>query len=57
MGLALMKTGDFKTAAVHLEIASSRLPSFVPAHASLADTYDRLGRKQDAKAERAKAGK
>ena len=57
MGLALMKTGDFKTAAVHLEIASGRLPSFVPAHAVLADTYDRLGRKQDAKAERAKAGK
>jgi choline-sulfatase len=57
MGLALMKTGDFKTAAVHLEIASSRLPSFIPAHAALAVTYDRLGRKDEAKVERAKTGK
>jgi choline-sulfatase len=55
MGLALMKSGDFKTAAVHLEIASSRLPSFIPAHAALADSYDHLGRKEDAKVERAKA--
>jgi arylsulfatase A-like enzyme len=57
MGLALMKTGDFKTAAVHLEIASSRLPSLVSAHAALAEAYDHLGRKDDAKIERAKAGK
>ncbi len=57
MGLVLMKTGDFKTAAVHLEIASGRLPSFVRAHAALAEAYDHLGRREDARAERAKAGK
>jgi arylsulfatase A-like enzyme len=57
MGVALIKTGDFKTAAVHLEIVSSRLPSFVPAHAALAEAYEHLGRKEDAKRERIKAGK
>jgi predicted Zn-dependent protease len=28
MGACLVKTGDYKTAAVHLEIATSRLPEF-----------------------------
>jgi choline-sulfatase len=55
MGLCLMKTGDFKTSAVHLEIAAGRLPSFAPAHSLLADVYERLSRKGDAKRERAKA--
>ena len=54
MGLALIKTGDFKTAAIHLEIACSRIPSFPAGHSALADTYDHLGRKEDAKNQRAK---
>ncbi len=53
MGACLMKTGDFKTAAVHLEIASSRLPNFSAVHSVLADAYDRLGRGDDAKRQRA----
>jgi arylsulfatase A-like enzyme len=57
MGVSLLRTGDFKTAAIHLEIASARLPGFAEAHASLAQAYDRLGRKEDANRERAKAGK
>jgi choline-sulfatase len=57
MGLVLMKTGDFKTAAVHLEIASTHLPSFAATHRALAETYDHLGRKQDADRERARAGR
>ena len=52
MGSCLMKTGDFKSAAVHLEIASKRLPEFSDAHALLAQTYERLGRTDDAKRER-----
>jgi len=55
-GATLLKTGDFKTAAVHLEIASTRLPAFAPAHSALAQAYDHLGRADDAKKERAKAG-
>jgi len=47
---------DFKTAAVHLEIATARLPAFAPAHAALAQAYDHLGRTDDAKKERSKAG-
>jgi choline-sulfatase len=57
MGLLLMKTGDFKAAAVHLEIASTHAPSSSAAHTALADTYDHLGRKQEASRERAKVGK
>lgn len=56
MGATLLKTGDFKTAAVHLEIATNRLPGFAPAHAALAQAYGHLGRAEDAKNERSKAG-
>jgi predicted Zn-dependent protease len=55
MGLSLMKTGDFKTAAVHLEIASGRLPGFSALHSVLAEIYDHLGRQTDAAAQRAKS--
>jgi tetratricopeptide (TPR) repeat protein len=55
MGKSLLRTGDFKTAAVHLEIATTRLPEFGEAHALLAEAYDHLGRKSDAERERAKA--
>jgi predicted Zn-dependent protease len=57
MGLCLMKTGDFKTSAVHLEIAALRLPQFSALHAALAETYEHLGRTQDAARERAAAAK
>ena len=52
MGATLLKTGDFKTAAVHLEIATTRLPGFASAHSALAQAYDHLGRGDDAKKER-----
>ena len=55
-GATLLKTGDFKTAAVHLEIATTRLPAFAPAHSALAQAYEHLGRTDDAKKEKAKAG-
>jgi predicted Zn-dependent protease len=55
MGFCLLKTGDFKTSAVHLEIASSRLPSFPAVHSLLAEAYEHLGRNADAQRERAKA--
>ena len=55
MGICLLKTGDYKTAAVHLEIATVRLPDFADAHARLAQAYDHLGRDPDAKRERSKA--
>lgn len=55
MGVSLLKTGDFKTAAIHLEIASSRLAEFAAAHASLAQAYDHIGRSEDAKRERSRA--
>jgi len=56
MGNCLLKTGDYKTAAVHLEIAASRLPEFKEAHGLLADAYEHLGRADEAKRERSKAG-
>lgn len=37
MGASLLRTGDYKTAAVHLEIASSRLPDFTDAKTALAE--------------------
>jgi len=43
MGLSLMKTGDLKTAAVHLEIASRRLPGFSESRSALAEVNERLG--------------
>jgi len=57
----LLKVGDpkaaedFKTAAVHLEISTARLPAFAPAPAALAQAYDHLGRADDAKRERARS--
>ena len=54
MGSSLLKTGDSKTAAVHLEIAAGRLAQFAPAHLALAEAYEKLGRAEDAKKERAK---
>ncbi len=53
MGLCLMKTGDFKTSAVHLEIAAQRLPRLSALHIALADAYEHLGRGPDAARERA----
>jgi Tfp pilus assembly protein PilF len=55
MGRALLKTGDYKTAAVHFEIATERLPNFGAAHALLAQAYEHLSRAEDAKREKAKA--
>ncbi|MGH9539153.1 MAG: sulfatase-like hydrolase/transferase [Terriglobales bacterium] len=55
MGSSLLHSGDYKTAIVHLEIASSRLLDFAAAHSLLAQAYDRLGRSDDAKRERALA--
>lgn len=57
MGLCLMKTDDFKTSAVHLEIAAQRLPQFSALHTALAEIYEHLGRTQDAAHERAAAAK
>ena len=56
MGSVLLKSGDAKTAAVHLEIAASRLPENREVHALLAQAYEKLGRAEDAKRERGKAG-
>jgi choline-sulfatase len=55
MGLSLMKTGDFKVSAVHLEIASGRLPAFSAVHSLLAEVYEHLGRSQDGARERARS--
>ena len=55
MGLSLMKTSNFKVAAIHLEIASHLMPSCAELHTTLAQTYERLGRPNDANRERAKA--
>ena len=55
MGLCLLKSGDYKTAAIHLEIAAARMPDFPDAHILLAQAYDHLGRADDARRERAKA--
>ena len=52
IGATLLKTGDFKTAIVHLEIATGRLPAFAPAHSALAEAYEHTGRAEDAKRER-----
>jgi choline-sulfatase len=46
IGATLAKTGDFKTAAVHLEIATARLPAFAPAQTALAEANERVGRKK-----------
>jgi arylsulfatase A-like enzyme/Flp pilus assembly protein TadD len=52
MGFSLLKTGDYKTAVIHLEIASSRLPEFAQGHSLLAQAYEHLGRAADARSER-----
>lgn len=41
IGATLVKTGDYKTAAVHLEIAAARLASFAPAQSALAQAKGR----------------
>jgi predicted Zn-dependent protease len=55
MGASLLQTGDTKGAVVHLEIASARLPEFASAHSLLAQAYERAGRADDAKREKARA--
>jgi len=55
MGCSLFRLGDFRTSAIHLEIASDRLLQFGGLHAVLAQVYERLGRPQDATRERTKA--
>jgi arylsulfatase A-like enzyme/Flp pilus assembly protein TadD len=55
MGVSLLNSGDYKTAVVHLEIASSRLPEFAAAHSLLAQAYDHLGRDEDARRERSRS--
>jgi choline-sulfatase len=55
MGSCLIKNGDFKTAIIHLEITTSRLPESGDAFALLAQAYDHNGRAEDAKKVRAKA--
>ena len=56
MGLSLLKSGDYKTAVIHLEIAADRMPDFAEGHALLAQAYDHLGRAEDAKRERSRTG-
>ncbi len=56
MGASLLKTGNCKSAAVHLEIAAGRLSTFAPVHAALAQAYSHLGRADDAKRELNKVG-
>lgn len=55
MGEALARTGDWKGAATHLEIAVTRLPEMADAHATLAEVYQHLGRAADAKREQERA--
>ena len=54
-GVQSAEAGDYKTAVVHLEIVSSRLPDFAEAHSLLAQAYDHLGRAEDAKRERSRS--
>ncbi len=54
MGASLLKTGDFKTAAVHLELASARLSKFREVHLLLAQSYEQLGKSKEAQLERNK---
>jgi Flp pilus assembly protein TadD len=55
MGSSLLKTGDYKTAVIHLEIASTRMPEFAEAHSLLAQAYEHLGRTDDARRERSRS--
>lgn len=52
MGIALSQTGDWKSAAVHLEIVTGRLPRSAEVHSLLADAYAHLGRTSDSQRER-----
>ena len=54
MGASLIKTGDYKTAVVHLEIAAGRLQQFPEAHDLLAQAYEHSGKAEEAKRERKK---
>lgn len=55
MGATLVKSGDFKTAAVHLELVCDRLPRFRQARLLLAESYEHLGQSKQAQTERRKA--
>src|ERR1700730_17972438 len=55
MGSSLLKTGDYKTAVVHLEVASTRMPECAEAHSLLAQAYEHLGRTDDARRERSRS--
>ena len=57
MGATLLKTGDFKAAAVHLEIVCSRLPAFAAGHEGLSQAYEHLGKSTESQRERALAAK
>ena len=54
IGVSLIKTGNFKVAAIHLEIASRLMPKSAELHATLAQAYAHTGRTDDANRERAK---
>ena len=54
MGASLVRIGDFKTAAIHLELASARLPKFRDARLLLAESYERLGKSKEAQIEQKK---
>ena len=43
MGSCLLKSGDYKTAVIHLEIASNRLPDFAEARSLLAQAQGAFG--------------
>ncbi len=55
IGVSLIKTGNFKVAAIHLEIASRLMPKSAELHATLAQAYEHIGRTAEANRERAKA--
>jgi choline-sulfatase len=54
MGASLIRTGDYKTAVVHLEIAAGRLQQFPEAHNLLAEAYEHSGKAEEARRERKK---
>jgi tetratricopeptide (TPR) repeat protein len=55
LGRFLAKSGDLAAAVPKLEKAAALRPQAAEPHASLAEVYDRLGRKEDAGRERAEA--
>ena len=55
LGRFLAKSGDLAAAVPKLEKAAALRPQAAEPHASLAEVYDRLGRKEDAVRERAEA--